>query len=369
MFWRNKAKDRSLQLTQEKLQARVRALENELDAAHAIRNELTEKVVRLERQQSFNQGIFTNLASFNRSLDGLGDSFASLNTILGAQRHATETIATESSNSRAAFQTIAHNMEQMSGRINAAAHGMLALHEQAGEIGGIIQLIREIADQTNLLALNAAIEAARAGEQGRGFAVVADEVRKLAERTAMATGEITRLVGHIEAGTSQVKRVMEAGAAEADRFMAHSQQASDGMEQLSQLSGQMQQAIVNAAIIADIEQANLQEISLKLAVYQVLMGNVALRPEQIPSYTECLLGQWYYDGDGRSEFIHDAEYLRMETPHQAVHDQASQAIQHHFADQPEAALAALEAMEKANLLVMACMKKLIAERTAAASPA
>jgi methyl-accepting chemotaxis protein len=90
------------------------------------------------------------------------------------------------------------NVNGIAALIRESDANVAQLDESSKKIGGIIQVIKEVADQTNLLALNAAIEAARAGEQGRGFAVVADEVRKLAERTSKATGEIATLIGDIQ---------------------------------------------------------------------------------------------------------------------------------------------------------------------------
>jgi methyl-accepting chemotaxis protein len=110
--------------------------------------------------------------------------------------------------------------------VTASTAQIRLLQERSQEVGGIADVIRKIADQTNLLALNAAIEAARAGEHGRGFAVVADEVRKLAERTSAATTEISRMVDAIQSETRQAVAGMEQTGPQVDSSMVMAQQAS-----------------------------------------------------------------------------------------------------------------------------------------------
>ena len=124
-------------------------------------------------------------------------------------------------------------MERIAGSVAQSALVVGALGERSKAISGIVQTIREIADQTNLLALNAAIEAARAGEQGRGFAVVADEVRKLAERTSQATREISQMIGAIQGETQSAIISIEAGTGQAKSGADLAQQAADSLERIN----------------------------------------------------------------------------------------------------------------------------------------
>lgn len=128
-------------------------------------------------------------------------------------------------------------MEDIANVINAAADSVRRLEERSSEITQMISSIKEIAEQTNLLALNAAIEAARAGEQGRGFAVVADEVRKLAERTTQASGQIVQTVNAVREDTMKAASAMENGV-----HHIHSGQ------ELSRQSGNCMQSVCDSAV-------------------------------------------------------------------------------------------------------------------------
>jgi methyl-accepting chemotaxis protein len=121
------------------------------------------------------------------------------------------------------------------------------LSKRSGEISTIVKVIKDIADQTNLLALNAAIEAARAGEQGRGFAVVADEVRKLAERTGTATFEIGTMIEAIQQETSSVVSTMRAGG---DKVRAGVELADKAAEALERINAQTQESLTGVTAIA-----------------------------------------------------------------------------------------------------------------------
>jgi len=124
-------------------------------------------------------------------------------------------------------------MEELAKEVEMAANSSLQLAEDSSEIGTVVSVINEIAEQTNLLALNAAIEAARAGEQGRGFAVVADEVRTLASRTQTSTQEIEQMVQRLQTGIHGVVSVMERGREQARRGSEQVEKTGDALTRVS----------------------------------------------------------------------------------------------------------------------------------------
>ncbi|MCK0509625.1 methyl-accepting chemotaxis protein [Aromatoleum buckelii] len=144
-------------------------------------------------------------------------------------------------------ETVA-NVESVACLIRNARDDVNQLDEDSKKIGGIVQVIKEIADQTNLLALNAAIEAARAGEQGRGFAVVADEVRKLAERTSQATGEIAKLIGGIQNQVRHTVSGMRDANAQTDQSLELVERTATT---LRAAEGESASAAINVRSIAD----------------------------------------------------------------------------------------------------------------------
>lgn len=152
-------------------------------------------------------------------------------------------------------------INHISEEVNNFASTVRDLGTSSDKIGEIVSVINDIADQTNLLALNAAIEAARAGEQGRGFAVVADEVRKLAERTGSATKEISSMIEGLQHDTGNVVTAMEASTENVDKGVSLANSAGDSLDKILTMSDNVGSMVAQIATAAEQQSAVAGEIS------------------------------------------------------------------------------------------------------------
>jgi methyl-accepting chemotaxis protein len=185
-------------------------------------------------------------------------------------------------------ESIIIKMRLISGSIADNAKKMVELGKGSEQIGRMIGVIDEIADQTNLLALNAAIEAARAGEQGRGFAVVADEVRKLAGRTTSTTKEIARMIKNIQDETKAAAVAMEHATIQVEEGVKSTAQTGGSLKEISCTAGQVGDMIHHIAAAA-IQQATVtEEITNTMQQIALLIKESALGTQQSAKACEYL---------------------------------------------------------------------------------
>jgi methyl-accepting chemotaxis protein len=188
---------------------------------------------------------------------------SSANDALGEIKHADDEAERVKKISAVGRETI----EQLADEVESAAQVINQLQQDSASIGGILDVIRGIAEQTNLLALNAAIEAARAGEQGRGFAVVADEVRTLASRTQESTSEIQTMIEALQTGAGKAVTVMDTGKSKATECVNQSEEADKALEVITHAvheafdrSSQIATAAEEQSVVAHEISENLESI-------------------------------------------------------------------------------------------------------------
>ena len=218
-----------------------------------------------ERQSDDASGMAAAMEQLSVSIDHVSENANDAHRV-------SQTSSEQASEGGRIIHSAATEMENIAAAVNSVATTIRGLEKYSMQISSIANSIREIADQTNLLALNAAIEAARAGEQGRGFAVVADEVRKLAERTATSTTEITGMIGKIQEGTTLAVKEMEVGVVRVNEGVGLARKAGNSV-------GNIRDAAQQAARAVDDINAAIQEQSLAAR-------DIARRIENIAQGTE-----------------------------------------------------------------------------------
>lgn len=356
MFGRQKLADAKDEIS--RLRERVSDLERECERLRDEQSHAEQRAKSSEGLRDDQRRIRQLWMGSFGLLDVIKTAIADSSHRLDEQNRTVERSLSDVGNIGGRLDGVTRQLDDIRGRSGQASQAVSGLKQVATGIGNFVGMIQGISEQTNLLALNAAIEAARAGEQGRGFAVVADEVRTLAGRTAEATTEIANLINKIGSEVDQVATQIDRVGEQGDKLSGEVQSLASHIGHVGELSTQLAQTLSSAANEGFLETAKLDHVVWKNEVYEMVLNRDPSRRSSLASHDNCRLGIWCRQGEGHARFRHLDAFARVDRPHQQLHENGRLALEAMERGDEAGLCRYLEAMETASSQVVDALTQL-----------